>query len=60
MSDGVAIGPILCGLSKPAQILQMNATVSEILNLAALAAVGAIEEKDAKVAPLTKSKKAKA
>lgn len=60
LSDGVAIGPILSGLSRPAQIVQMSATVSEILNLAALAALDAIEEKDAKVAPLAKGKKAKA
>ena len=32
------IGPLLTGLSKPAQIAHMGATVSEIVNLAALAA----------------------
>ncbi len=60
LSDGVAIGPILYGLSRPAQIAQMNATVSEILNLAALAALEAIEEKDGKVADIKKPAKKKA
>ncbi|MEW5704053.1 MAG: NADP-dependent malic enzyme [Pseudomonadota bacterium] len=32
------IGPILTGLSKPAQIAHMGATVSDVVNLAALAA----------------------
>jgi malate dehydrogenase (oxaloacetate-decarboxylating)(NADP+) len=36
------IGPLLIGLSKPVQILPMNASVSEIINLAALAAYDAI------------------
>ncbi len=58
LSDGVTIGPVLSGLSRPAQIAQMNATVSEILNLAALAAVRAVEEKEVKVEPI-KGKKAK-
>jgi malate dehydrogenase (oxaloacetate-decarboxylating)(NADP+) len=58
LSDGVAIGPILSGLSKPAQIAQMSASVSEIMNLAALAALEAIEEQATKVALLAKGKKA--
>jgi malate dehydrogenase (oxaloacetate-decarboxylating)(NADP+) len=60
LSDGVTIGPVLSGLSRPAQIAQMNANVSEILNLAALAAVRAVEEKEAKVVDVKKPKKAKA
>ncbi len=36
------IGPLLIGLDKPAQIAQMGATVSDIANLAALAAHDAI------------------
>jgi malate dehydrogenase (oxaloacetate-decarboxylating)(NADP+) len=32
------IGPILVGLSKPVQIANMSASVSELVNLAALAA----------------------
>jgi malate dehydrogenase (oxaloacetate-decarboxylating)(NADP+) len=31
------IGPMLCGLSKPVQILPMNATSADILNFAAIA-----------------------
>ncbi|MCC7259960.1 MAG: NADP-dependent malic enzyme [Alphaproteobacteria bacterium] len=67
LGDRTVIGPILMGLEKPAQILQMGATVSEILNLAALAAIDVIEEEErlrriaeAKEARGTKSKKAAA
>ncbi len=38
LSDVTVIGPLLTGLSKPAQIAHMGATVSNIVNLAALAA----------------------
>ncbi|RMD90868.1 MAG: NADP-dependent malic enzyme [Alphaproteobacteria bacterium] len=37
------IGPILWGLSKPVQLVRMGAQTSEIINMAALAAVGAID-----------------
>ncbi len=60
LSDGVTIGPVLMGLERPVQIMQMNATLSEILNLCAITAMEAIEEKQAKVTPIAKSKKAKA
>jgi malate dehydrogenase (oxaloacetate-decarboxylating)(NADP+) len=60
LSDNVTIGPITMGLSRPAQIVEMNATVSEILNLTAIAAMEAIEEQQGKVAKLPKGKKAKA
>ncbi len=43
MGGGTAIGPILLGLSKPAQIVQMGSTVSDVVNLAAFAAYDAIE-----------------
>lgn len=59
LGDGVTIGPVLMGLERPVQILQMNATLSEILNLCAIASLEAIEEKQAKVTPITKVKKAK-
>ena len=61
LADGVTIGPVLVGLQKHVQILQMNATVSEILNLSAIAAIEAIEEKKNKViqAPTAKKKAAK-
>ena len=42
------------------QIVQMNATLSEILNLCAITAMEAIEEKQGKVTPIAKGKKAKA
>jgi malate dehydrogenase (oxaloacetate-decarboxylating)(NADP+) len=51
LGDGVTIGPILMGLTRPAQIVQMNASVSEIINLAALAAMGAIEEQESRIRP---------
>ncbi len=51
LGGGTVIGPLLLGLSKPVQILPMNASVSDILNLAALAADSAAEPIDAKNAP---------
>lgn len=36
LGGGTIIGPILCGLSKPVQILQMGAREADILNLAAI------------------------
>jgi malate dehydrogenase (oxaloacetate-decarboxylating)(NADP+) len=46
LGGGTVIGPLLVGLSKPVQILPMNATVSDILNIAAIAAHDAIEDED--------------
>jgi len=43
LGGGSVIGPFLTGLEKPVQIIQMGATVSEILNLTALAAIDAID-----------------
>jgi malate dehydrogenase (oxaloacetate-decarboxylating)(NADP+) len=43
LGGGTVIGPLLIGLSRPVQILPMNASVSEIINLAALAAYDAID-----------------
>lgn len=48
LGDGVTIGPIIIGLEKPAQIAQMNSTVSDIINLAAIAAIDAVESKAGK------------
>lgn len=59
LSDGVTIGPILMGLERPVQVMQMNATLSEILNLCAITAMEAIEEKQGKVTPIAKGKKVK-
>ncbi|MCB1971770.1 MAG: NADP-dependent malic enzyme [Geminicoccaceae bacterium] len=38
LGGGTVIGPVLTGLEKPVQIISMNATVSDILNLGAIAA----------------------
>ena len=43
MAGGTAIGPILIGLSKPVQVVQMGATINDIITLAALAACDAVE-----------------
>ncbi|MCH2393544.1 NADP-dependent malic enzyme [Oceanibaculum sp.] len=42
LSGASVIGPLLIGLEKPAQIVQMGATVSDIVNAAALAAHDAV------------------
>jgi len=42
LDTGTVIGPMLRGLSKPAQIVQMGSTVNDIVNAAALAAHDAI------------------
>ncbi len=56
LGDGVTIGPIIVGLDRPAQIAQMNSTVSDIINLAAIAAVDAIEAKAGQVRKTTSKK----
>jgi malate dehydrogenase (oxaloacetate-decarboxylating)(NADP+) len=43
MAGGTAIGPILIGLTKSIQVVQMGATINDIITLAALAACDAIE-----------------
>jgi len=42
MGGGKRVGPLLIGLDKPAQIVELGATVSDMVNLAALAAHEAI------------------
>ena len=42
LGNGVMIGPMMVGLDKPVQLVQMSANVNQILNLAALAAADAI------------------
>lgn len=44
LGGGTAIGPLLVGMEKPVQIVEMGATVSEILNVAAFAATDEISE----------------
>jgi malate dehydrogenase (oxaloacetate-decarboxylating)(NADP+) len=41
LGGGSVIGPLLIGLEKAVQIVQLGATVSDILNLAAFASVDA-------------------
>jgi len=41
LGGGTAIGPILHGLAKPVQVAQMGSSVSDILNMAVLAAAEA-------------------
>ncbi|MDX1974805.1 MAG: NADP-dependent malic enzyme [Rickettsiales bacterium] len=60
LSDGITIGPVTMGLKHPVQIVQMDATVSEILNMTALAAMEAIAQEEKKVTSLVKGKKKKA
>jgi malate dehydrogenase (oxaloacetate-decarboxylating)(NADP+) len=48
------IGPLLQDLSKPVQILPMNASVSDMINLAALAAHDAIDDAPDALAQATK------
>jgi malate dehydrogenase (oxaloacetate-decarboxylating)(NADP+) len=43
LGGGTVIGPLLVGLDKSAQIIQMNATVSDIVTIAAIAAHNAQE-----------------
>ena len=45
LGGGTVIGPLLIGLEKPVQIVPMNATVSDILNIAAIAAYDAIGDR---------------
>ena len=40
-TDGVAIGPVLMGLSKPVHILTSSATPRRIMNMTAIAAADA-------------------
>ena len=41
VTEGVAIGPILMGISKPVHILTSSATTRRVLNMTAIAAVDA-------------------
>src|SRR5438552_301458 len=42
LGGGIAVGPLLIGLARPVQIVNIGATVSDLVNLAALAAHDAI------------------
>ncbi len=54
LGGGTVIGPLLVGLERPVQIVPMNASVSDILNIAAIAAHDAQAEEAAQTAPATK------
>jgi malate dehydrogenase (oxaloacetate-decarboxylating)(NADP+) len=60
LGGGTVIGPMLVGLEKSAQIVRMDASVSEILNMAILAAIGTIKPEEVKTkktaAPLSSNK----
>jgi malate dehydrogenase (oxaloacetate-decarboxylating)(NADP+) len=47
LGGGTVIGPLLVGLQKSIQIVPMNATVSDMLNIAAIAAHDALAEDEA-------------
>jgi malate dehydrogenase (oxaloacetate-decarboxylating)(NADP+) len=42
LGGGTTVGPLLIGLERPAQIVELGATVSDLVNHAALAAHDAI------------------
>ena len=44
LNNSESIGPVILGLSKPVHILQLGASVDEMVNMAALAAVDAQEK----------------
>src|SRR5699024_8686700 len=44
MDGGDSIGPIIMGLSKPVHILQLGATVQEMVNMSAVAVIDAQEK----------------
>jgi malate dehydrogenase (oxaloacetate-decarboxylating)(NADP+) len=50
LGGGMVIGPLLVGLSRPVQIVPMNATVSDMLNIAAIAAHDAIVDEPSELA----------
>ena len=43
-----SIGPVILGLSKPVHVLQLGASVDEMVNMAALAAVDAQQREKSK------------
>ena len=45
LGNGSVLGPVLLGFDKPVQLVSMNASVSDIINLSAVAAMEAIEHK---------------
>ena len=58
LGGGTTIGPVLIGLEKPVQIVHTGASISEILNLAALAALQSLETDEIEADETAKKKKA--
>ena len=52
LNNADSIGPIMLGLRKPAHILQLGASVDEMVNMAAVAAIDAQEREKRKKAKL--------
>ena len=50
LNDTDSIGPIMMGMNKPVHILQLGASVEEMVNMAAVAVVDAQEKEKAKKA----------
>ncbi len=44
LGHGAMVGPVLIGMSRPVQVVQMSASVSDIISMAAIASIEAIEE----------------
>lgn len=60
LGNCTTIGPILCGAAKPVQIVQMDASVADIINLSAIAAIDAIDGGSTASKKATKPASAKA
>ena len=45
LSGGRVVGPLLWGMSKSVQVVRMNSRTSDLVNMAAFAALGAVEPK---------------
>jgi malate dehydrogenase (oxaloacetate-decarboxylating)(NADP+) len=56
LNDADSIGPIMLGLRKPVHILQLGASVEEIVNMAAVAVIDVQERAKRKKAKMGKSK----
>ncbi len=57
LGDGAMLGPVLTGFEKPVQIVEMHASVSDIINMAAVAALESLEAEAGKGDNTTKAKK---
>ena len=45
LTDSILVGPLLIGMKKSVQLIPMNASVAEILNMSVFAASGAVDDK---------------